>query len=58
MARCGFQQAIQVLYQSGFSGTRVSDQPHKLSVRNLQTDIVQSLHRQGSVSAVYIVYMI
>ena len=65
-SRGRLDQSVQMLHERGLPGARVSDDPDKLSVndvegvtvRYLKADVIQRLDRQRRVSAIYIIYMI
>ncbi len=52
-----FHKPVQMLDQRGLAGSCVSDQPHKLSVRNLQIDVLQRMNLIGCTFCIYIIYI-
>ena len=55
--RCGPDQAVQMLDQRGFSAAGMADNPHKLSLGNFKTDILQRVHLVYGSRIISISYM-
>jgi hypothetical protein len=52
------EQTVQMLHKRGFPGAGMSDDADKLSVRDLQTHIVERLDGERRVLPVYMIYMV